>query len=223
MAETDEHLYSRFLARGDSADLGVLLERHGERLTLFLYGYVRSMEDAEELMLDAFAVVAAGKSPFFGYSSFKTWIFSVGKRLALEFMRKNRLKTETVDDALPDRFTPELTALRDERRAQLYRGLAQLPTEYRQALYLLLKIWTKIPIFEKDSCFILCAFALASQSLLTSSCTVHRRKFPISHRYIGLKSLSYRVAIRISQIQRCVEVSVRHIPTITPEYAVFEH
>ena len=137
MAETDEQLYSRFLARGDSADLGALLERHGEGLTLFLYGYVRSMEDAEELMLDAFAVVAAGKSPFFGYSSFKTWLFSVGKRLALEFMRKNRLKTESVDDTLPDRLTPELTALRDERRAQLYRGLAQLPTEYRQALYLL--------------------------------------------------------------------------------------
>ena len=53
MAETDEQLYSRFLARGDSADLGVLLERHGESLTLFLYGCVRSMEDAEELMLDA--------------------------------------------------------------------------------------------------------------------------------------------------------------------------
>ena len=30
------------------------------------------MEDAEELMLDTFVVVAAGKSPFFGYSSFKT-------------------------------------------------------------------------------------------------------------------------------------------------------
>ena len=38
MAETDEQLYSRFLACGDSADLGTLLERHGEGLTLFLYG-----------------------------------------------------------------------------------------------------------------------------------------------------------------------------------------
>ena len=40
MVETDEQLYSRFLACGDSADLGALLERHGEGLTLFLYGYV---------------------------------------------------------------------------------------------------------------------------------------------------------------------------------------
>ena len=105
----------------------------------------------------------------------------------------------------------------------VYTVLDRKATSNYGHLGLLLKIWTKIPIFEKDPCFILCAFALASQSLLTSSCTVHRRKFPISHRYIGLKSLSYRVAIRISQIQRCVEVSVRHIPTITPEYAVFEH
>ena len=69
MRETDEILYGRFLREGQEKDLRVLLERHREGLTLFLYGYVHSMEDAEELMLDAFAAAAAGTTRFSGKSS----------------------------------------------------------------------------------------------------------------------------------------------------------
>ncbi|MBR6503564.1 MAG: S-layer homology domain-containing protein [Firmicutes bacterium] len=39
MRETDEILYSRFLREGQEGDLRILLERHREGLTLFLYGY----------------------------------------------------------------------------------------------------------------------------------------------------------------------------------------
>ena len=135
---SDEQLYDRFLAEGDENDLGALLERHGERLTLFLYGYVHSWEDAEELMLDAFAVTAAGSSPFSGRSSYKTWLFSIGKKLALTFLRKNRIRPERLDDtmAAPGPM-PELAALREERNRQLYNALLRLRPEYRQALVLL--------------------------------------------------------------------------------------
>ncbi len=52
MTEKDEVLYNRFLANRHEADFRVLLERDRESLTLFLYGYVHNMEDAEEVMLD---------------------------------------------------------------------------------------------------------------------------------------------------------------------------
>ena len=51
MNETDEILYRRFLSEGNEGDFRVLLERHRESLTLFLYGFVHSMEDAEDLIL----------------------------------------------------------------------------------------------------------------------------------------------------------------------------
>ena len=63
MGETDERVYQRYLA-GEEDALRVLLERHREGLTLFLLSYVRNMEDAEELMLDAFAVAASGTARF---------------------------------------------------------------------------------------------------------------------------------------------------------------
>ena len=79
MHETDELIYSRYLAEHSDDDFRILLERHRESLMLFLMSFVHNMEDAEELMLDAYAEVAAGTS-FSGKSSFKTWLFSIGKK-----------------------------------------------------------------------------------------------------------------------------------------------
>ena len=107
MNETDETLYARYLREGDNEDLRILLERHRERLTLFLYGYVRNMEDAEELMLDAFAAAASGTTRFSGRSSFKTWLFSIGRHLALRRLRRRAPRTETFDEQLAAEQTPE--------------------------------------------------------------------------------------------------------------------
>ena len=60
MDMSDEALYARYLKQGDNDALRCLLERHREGLTLFLFGFVRNAQDAEELMLDAFAEVATG-------------------------------------------------------------------------------------------------------------------------------------------------------------------
>ena len=89
MIETDELIYRRFLNGHSEADLRILLERHRESLILFLNGYVHNLADAEELMLDAYAQAAAGAG-FSGKSSFKTWLFAIGKKLALARLRKNR-------------------------------------------------------------------------------------------------------------------------------------
>ena len=64
MIESDELIYRRYLAERNEDDFRVLLERHKERLMLFLCSFVHNMEDAEELMLDAYAEAAAGA----GYS-----------------------------------------------------------------------------------------------------------------------------------------------------------
>ncbi|MBO5994714.1 MAG: RNA polymerase sigma factor [Firmicutes bacterium] len=141
MNETDEKLYMRFLKKRDSDDLRVLLERYKESLTLFIYGYVHDMEDAEELMLDTFAVAASGTSHFGGRSSFKTWLFAIGRNQAMKHLRKHRFQAgtlyeeNTVTGTDPEQ-DPDLNILRKERNANLYRALNQLNPDYRQALYL---------------------------------------------------------------------------------------
>ena len=137
MIESDERIYSRYLAEHNEDDFRILLERHKESLMLFLYSFVHNMEDAEELMLDAYAEAAAG-ADYSGKSTFKTWLFSIGKKMALMRLRKQRFTAEvpfeqTDETAAP----PELNILREERNRQLYKALGQLKEEYRQILILL--------------------------------------------------------------------------------------
>lgn len=138
--ENDELIYSRYLNQKNENDLRILLERHREGLVLFLLGYVQSEEDAEELMMDTFAIIASGTTRFSGKSSFKTWLFAIGRNQARMHLRKRKGLFVSMDEAVhhaADHETPELTLLRDEDHGHLYDSIESLPTEYRQVLLLL--------------------------------------------------------------------------------------
>ena len=148
MFEKDELVYSRFLTDGSEKDLRILLERHREGLVLFLFGYVGNEEDAEELMMDAFAVAASGTSTFSGKSSFKTWLFGIARNQAKMFLRKRKGFFFSLDEVHEERqlqpvgeaavpTVPELDILRQEQNRELYRALETLPPGYRQVLYLI--------------------------------------------------------------------------------------
>ena len=137
MRESDESAYLRYL-KGEEDGLRILLERHREHFTLFLMGYVHDMEDAEELMMDAFAVAASGTAHFSGRSSFKTWLYGIGRNLALKHLRRRRLRFATQSRAsnAGESAAPEVQMLLNERNRQLYMALKQLPEDYRNVLYL---------------------------------------------------------------------------------------
>ena len=58
---TDEELYARFLCGEDDA-IRQLMDRYLERLTLFCFTFLHSLTEAEDMALDAFAVVAMKRS-----------------------------------------------------------------------------------------------------------------------------------------------------------------
>ena len=134
--ETDELLYDRFLNERNSDDLRALLERYRESFTLFLYGYVHSMDDAEDIMLNAFAVAVSGTARFSGKSSFKTWLFAIGRNLAKKHMRSSRFTSEIRHERLEDSdgLEAENELLVNEDRRELYAALSKLPDDYRNVL-----------------------------------------------------------------------------------------
>ena len=115
---------------------------------MFLLGYVGSEEDAEELMMDTFAVIASGTSAFSGRSSFRTWMFGIARNQAKMFFRKKKgfffsleamLEKTHAEDLFiePCMDTPDLEILRQEQKRELYQALYMLPASYRQVLYLI--------------------------------------------------------------------------------------
>ena len=137
MNESDEIVYGRFLRERSEDDLRLLLVRYRESLTLFLFGIVHDMDDAEELMLDTFAVAASGTSRFSGRSSFRTWLFAIGRKRAFSHLRKNRRQAEQLQDRAYETEEPERSLLTQERDRRLYAALERLNGDYRQVLYLL--------------------------------------------------------------------------------------
>ena len=148
MYETDEEVYSRFLNGEDREALGELLERYGASLTLFLRGYVDSIEDAEDLMMDSFVAIAMKKEWTAKGSSFKTWLFAIGRKLALKHNRKKRRTAASLDqwntgrtepgEAASEGYQyPETELLKQEQNQQLYRAMENLHAEYREVLFLL--------------------------------------------------------------------------------------
>ena len=120
---SDEELYRRYLSAKDNNALRTLLERHREELVFFIYRMLKNMEDAEDIMLDAYAVAASGTTKFSGKSSFKTWLFAIGRNLALKHIRKRHFLfiplNEDVEAVGSDEGRPDLEMLKTEKNQLL--------------------------------------------------------------------------------------------------------
>ena len=134
----DEEVYTHYLKYKDEADIRLLLERYRESLTLFIYGLVNNLEDAEDLMMETFTMVALGKKPFLGISSFKTWLFGIARNRAKMFIRKYGSDSEGAGRRNDDESVtyPETSILSKERNRVIYEALDEINPEYANVLYL---------------------------------------------------------------------------------------
>lgn len=143
MNRTDGQLYIDYLSGTDTDALGILFEKYKDGLVLFLYGIVGNMEDAEELMMDTFAVLVSGTARYTEKkeASFKTWLFAVAKNQARHFLRKkSRYPVSDVEierDIKDGEEQPESQLIQDESKVELYNALEEINPEYRQVLYLM--------------------------------------------------------------------------------------
>ena len=144
MPDSDGLLYIRFQTSGDQNALEVLFNKYKEGLVLFIYGFIRDIDVAEELMMDTFANLVSGVARYKETDGalFKTWLFAVAKNQTLIYLRKRKflcfsLEKEFLDNVEADSsLNPAVAFLKNERDVRLYRSLKAIDVGYRQALYL---------------------------------------------------------------------------------------
>ena len=134
----DDELYSSFLY-GNTESFDKLMVKYGDHLVCFLKGYLRSIEDAEDMMIEAFASIMARK-PNIGAGNFKSYLFRVGHNLVYHHYKKEKrldvFSLENLDDELPDGEHFEDKLLDDEKKKALHRCLQRLDPELREAVWL---------------------------------------------------------------------------------------
>ncbi len=131
--------YRRFLD-GDESGMAEIIRDYGDGLILYLNSIVNQISDAELLAEDTFVRLAVKKPRDRGMGSFRTWLYAIGRHLAIDHLRKRkRSRTVPLEDA--ERWQNEQQAveeayLREESRIRIHRAIAELKPEYRQVLWL---------------------------------------------------------------------------------------
>lgn len=131
--------YRRYLD-GDDSGLSRLVEMYKDGLILYLNGYVKNIFVAEEMTEETFFRLITKKPHFAEKSSFKSFLYAIGRNVAIDYLRRNRHLTDTPVEELADclRAEQDLEAdyLRLERQRTLHRALAALSADYRAVLWL---------------------------------------------------------------------------------------
>jgi RNA polymerase sigma-70 factor, ECF subfamily len=133
----DKELIARWKA-GDQGAATMLVERHASALARFAVS-CGAREDVEELVQDTFVRAFGSLDGFRGDSSFRTWLFTIERRLLMDRRRAERRRPAGQEIAEGDTAT-EYDALDqiigDETGARVRRALDRLTPTQREVFVL---------------------------------------------------------------------------------------
>ena len=135
--DNGESSYRRFLA-GDNEGLREIVCTYRARLLHYLNSIVQDLHTAEELTEDTFFALMVKRPKFSGDSTFKTWLYAIGRNIAAKHLRKHKhivvpLESQTelaADDDVEGDY------IKSEQKRMIHQAMQSLKLEYRQVLYL---------------------------------------------------------------------------------------
>jgi RNA polymerase sigma-70 factor (ECF subfamily) len=143
----DEQLVALIL-QGDSGAFAPLVERHKRGIVNFLYGTVRSGEDANDLAQETFIRAYSHLGTFNPQlAKFSTWLYQIARNAARTHLGKERRRPqheelyedETLEQRLPDtrrEASPDAMIIAEEEQQTVRAALLAVPEKMRTALSL---------------------------------------------------------------------------------------
>ncbi|MBE6774145.1 MAG: RNA polymerase sigma factor [Ruminococcaceae bacterium] len=132
--------YRRFLD-GDESGIVEIVKEYKDGLILYLNNYVSNIFIAEELAEDTFVKLLTKRPKDNLKASFKTWLYSIGRNIAIDYLRKNSkvfaISAEDYSKIVIEAESVENSYIKEERKIILHKALSQLKPEYRQILWLI--------------------------------------------------------------------------------------
>lgn len=146
MDRSDEQLVFDYL-RGDEKSLEILFSRYTKSIYSFVYRYIGGGAEVEDIAQRIFINVWRSLKKFERNKSFKTWIFSIAKNAAIDFLKKKKtipfsefengdgknVFVETLSDPAP---LPQELLERSDMARILNLAMEKLSPQYRMVLFL---------------------------------------------------------------------------------------
>lgn len=131
--------YRRFL-EGEDDGFVEIVKDYKDGLMLYLNSFTENIHIAEDLTEDTFVKLIAKRPRFSGKSTFKTWLYTIGRNVALDYLRKSTklptISTEEILTLIADETDVARNYLQTEQKLQVHRALKAINADYRQVLYL---------------------------------------------------------------------------------------
>jgi RNA polymerase sigma-70 factor (ECF subfamily) len=132
--------YQRFCDNGDDTGLDEIITGYSDGLMLYLRSIVGNIHIAEELTEDTFVLLGTRKPRYRGKSSFKTWLYTIGRNIAIDYLRKNTghtgISIEDSPELISDEETVEAAYIKKEQQIIIHKAMRKLSPEYQQVLWL---------------------------------------------------------------------------------------
>ena len=148
-AEIDDREYVQRALAGDDRAFAVVVRRYQRGLYNLAYRMVRESELARDLTQDVFVRVYGALGKYDPSYSFSSWIYRVATNLCIDYIRKRKIETVSLDapvslrddetvtrDVLDPTQDPERDLETAERQELLAEALDKLPEAHRMVLLL---------------------------------------------------------------------------------------
>lgn len=101
-AKQDFRLINKAIETGDEKAYAELLNRYRKPLFHMLLKMVSNVDDAEDLTIEAFAKAFKSLNTFNPEFTFSTWLFKIATNNCIDFIRKKKINTYSIDSSATD-------------------------------------------------------------------------------------------------------------------------
>lgn len=146
-ALSDEELMAQFQA-GVVQAFDLLVARYSERLSFYLFRFVKDNKMVEDLLQETFLRVHRNRHSFEPIAKFSTWLYTIAGNLARsEYRRRKRQRTYSMNSInrdeeeyelqIPaDTLAPDRHAERGIQDKHIQQALDQIPEDFREVVVL---------------------------------------------------------------------------------------
>lgn len=145
----DFKLIDQAVKEGDEQAFAMLMDRYKRPVYHMILKMVRNVDDAEDLTIEAFAKAFKNLHRFKKDYTFSTWLFRIATNNAIDFIRKKRLETMSLDTSFTDdngesvqidvedkNLNPQEVAIKSQKIELIQMFVTKLPAKYQKLVRL---------------------------------------------------------------------------------------
>ncbi|MCG8320454.1 MAG: sigma-70 family RNA polymerase sigma factor [Cytophagales bacterium] len=145
----DFHLIDEATVKNDESAYAELMKRYRKPVYHMILKMVRNVDDAEDLTIEAFAKAFKNLHKFKKDYTFSTWLFRIATNNSIDFIRKKKLETLSLDTSFKDdngdavtidvkdsNLDPQEEAIKSQKIELIRMFVTKLPPKYQKLVRL---------------------------------------------------------------------------------------